>query len=266
MTRQLRFRRAMGRSYAYDWAFVLLPLLVAIVLSELWGVPYVRPVNLDDPSVRFPLVPEIVPAIALIAFAVLVPTVVFLLCECRLFRDPSALSSLAIVFFLGLFESCGFTILFTSVLKLIVGRPRPFFAAVCEAYVQGSNTLCTGKPSLVKVARKSFPSGHSSLSFASMLYLTFYLAVKLRILETRHSARTWKFTLLSVPLFAAALIAVSRTIDYRHHYADVVAGALLGSAIGAAVWTIRKDQLRGCLNMASEYEPLPVTSTPSQQI
>lgn len=39
---------------------------------------------------------------------------------------------------------------------------------------------------------------------------------------------TWKSWLLLAPLSCAALVSVSRTMDYRHHSTDVIAGAIIG--------------------------------------
>ena len=39
---------------------------------------------------------------------------------------------------------------------------------------------------------------------------------------------TWKSWILLVPLIGACLISISRTMDYRHHSTDVIAGAILG--------------------------------------
>ena len=39
---------------------------------------------------------------------------------------------------------------------------------------------------------------------------------------------TWKSWVLLAPISCAALIAISRTMDYRHHATDVIAGAIIG--------------------------------------
>ncbi|KAI0818770.1 phosphatidic acid phosphatase type 2/haloperoxidase [Irpex lacteus] len=73
---------------------------------------------------------------------------------------------------------------------------------------------------------RSFPSGHSSLSFAGLGFLSFYLAGKLHLFDRQ--AYTFKVWLSITPLIGATLVAVSRTMDYRHHWQDVLTGSILG--------------------------------------
>lgn len=61
--------------------------------------------------------------------------------------------------------------------------------------------------------RRSFPSGHSSLSWAGLWFLTLYLAGKMKVYDTKgFSLKTW---ILLLPVMAAALVSVSRSMDYR---------------------------------------------------
>lgn len=41
---------------------------------------------------------------------------------------------------------------------------------------------------------------------------------------------TWKAWVLLIPLLCSTLVSISRTMDYRHHATDVIAGALVGIA------------------------------------
>lgn len=89
--------------------------------------------------------------------------------------------------------------------------------------------------SLCPTSSSSFPSGHSSTAFAGLTYLSLWMAGKLHIFHTRrgHAAFEW---IIFFPMVGATLIAVSRTMDYRHHATDVIAGSLLGFFIALKIY------------------------------
>ncbi|KAG0570222.1 hypothetical protein KC19_6G145200 [Ceratodon purpureus] len=71
----------------------------------------------------------------------------------------------------------------TDAIKDGIGRPRPHFYARCfgsplanATYDATGNVVCILPPSLMKEAYRSFPSGHTSWSFAGLGYLAMYLA------------------------------------------------------------------------------------------
>ena len=70
-------------------------------------------------------------------------------------------------------------------------------------------------------------------SFAGLFYITLYLSGKLHVWDSR--GEVWKTFIVLVPTVAAALIAISRIMDARHHPFDVIFGSLLGTlcAFGA---------------------------------
>lgn len=89
-----------------------------------------------------------------------------------------------------------------------------------------SSNLCT-RTDLLKDGFKSFPSGHSSFSFGGLGYLSLYLAGKLHLFDER--GHIYKSIVVLAPLILAALIAISRVDNYRHHWQDVTVGAIIGA-------------------------------------
>ena len=120
-------------------------------------------------------------------------------------------------------------------LKLSVGELRPHFIDVCNPnfsitpcrnmggsplYV--TNYTCTGEPALVREARLSFPSGHSSFITYNMAFLIFYL-------ETKQYLPTGLRTFFSIFFgLIACIISITRLDDFKHHSHDVLAGMAIG--------------------------------------
>ena len=63
-------------------------------------------------------------------------------------------------------------------------------------------------------------------SFGGLFFLTLYLAGKLHLYDQR--GEVWKVFLCLIPTLGAALVAVSRIEDARHHPFDVLFGSALG--------------------------------------
>jgi len=147
---------------------------------------------------------------------------------------------------LGLLLSLTLTGVVTQATKVTVGRPRPDLIARCLPKPGSENTpifglvtaeICTQTDMFIlKDGFRSFPSGHASLSFAGLGFLSFYLAGKIHLFDER--GHTSKALVALTPLIGATLIAITRTMDYRHHWEDVTAGSFLG--LGLAFFAYRQ--------------------------
>lgn len=76
--------------------------------------------------------------------------------------------------------------------------------------------------------RRSFPSGHTSMSFAAAGYL--------------HQRYGWEAGIPAA--LAAGFVGFARVQSHDHHWYDVVAGAALGEATAFLITTPRDDQVR----------------------
>ncbi|KAJ1678383.1 hypothetical protein EV182_004163 [Spiromyces aspiralis] len=140
---------------------------------------------------------------------------------------------------LGLAMAIVLTLMITDVVKNVAGRHRPDFLTRCKPksgstdpeWGLSDDSVCTQTDmSLMRDGMRSFPSGHTSFSFSTMVYLTFYFAGHFKLYHT--SSRAIKAFFIFFPLLLAMYIGISRTNDNRHHWQDVLGGALLGTFFG----------------------------------
>lgn len=145
---------------------------------------------------------------------------------------PWIVSTIALIF---IFVFGGFlNEIITDLAKISVGRLRPSFREVCQANLTRSDcqlgyipdVRCTGDEYDVKMARMSFPSGHSSLSMYAMLYLAFYIQSAVRT-ETKLIKPLLQVVVVSLALY----VGLSRIAENAHFLSDVVAGFVLGAII-----------------------------------
>uniref|UniRef100_A0A0E0DUG6 Phosphatidic acid phosphatase type 2/haloperoxidase domain-containing protein n=1 Tax=Oryza meridionalis TaxID=40149 RepID=A0A0E0DUG6_9ORYZ len=134
-----------------------------------------------------------------------------------------------------------FSVLITAVLtdaiKDGVGRPRPNFFWRCfpDGIPKYNNitrgVICHGDKSVIKEGHKSFPSGHTSWSFAGLGFLSWYLAGKIKAFD--RGGHVAKLCIVVLPLLIAAMVGVSRVDDYWHHWQDVFTGGILGLVVAS---------------------------------
>ena len=137
--------------------------------------------------------------------------------------------------------------LLTDVCKFSIGRLRPYFITICKPdlhdvcyddeviHISDNETYygdyyyqkyviddtCTDGKDLIKEARLSFVSGHSSLSFYMSIFLIIFMKKYMNIRILRNFLQVGNFIL-------ALWISLTRVNDYMHHSEDVIMGSILG--------------------------------------
>lgn len=238
--------------------------------------PRIQFATCDMSDIVFPNLLDTIPFWAVGIYCSIFPVVVFIFVELynsRLFwfQSKECLSLRErIQKFLVLFNhaftlfafGAGITLLLTEIGKRAVGRLRPHFLAVCAPNVATINcitngatgsifnsfttggTFCTGSANSVEEARLSFPSGHSSFSTFTMIFLIIYLEARFVSISTRFI----KALLQIGAFFVAGYTSLSRVPDYAHRLSDVFAGMILGALvayvmlfiIGKILWVFEK--------------------------
>lgn len=176
----------------------------------------------------------------------------------------------------------GYTLLVTSIItniiKCVASSPRPNFFDYCNyqhfstnntLYLnltsygkEGNYSLCFASYEDINDSRKSFPSGHASLSFAAMLYISllfdFYFDNK-KILNFGDDVEFIKrkkyindFEMLKLlcylPLMVCTWISITRIQDNKHRIQDITVGALIGSIVCYLIFTKLTEKLYGELS------------------
>ncbi|CAI6451711.1 AAC_HP2_G0013160.mRNA.1.CDS.1 [Saccharomyces cerevisiae] len=124
----------------------------------------------------------------------------------------------------------------TGALKLIIGNLRPDFVDRCIPDLQkmsDSDSLVFGLDICKQTNKwilyeglKSTPSGHSSFIVSTMGFTYLWQ----RVFTTRNTR-----SCIWCPLLAL-VVMVSRVIDHRHHWYDVVSGAVLAFLVIYCCW------------------------------
>lgn len=237
--------------------------------------PYRRGFFCNDNSIRYPYKEDTVTYMDLTVASFLVSFFVFAVTEGFHFAlmlksgtQPARyrLSNSCTVprYFLMLYRTFGIFLFglavqqsITNVGKLTIGRLRPHFMSVCmpnftainctsgessnQMYLYIEGDVCTAPDSShhrLKEARMSFPSGHSS--FAA--YVAVFLVLYLQACMTWRGSKLLRHFLQVVMIYLAIYVCLSRVSDYKHHWSDVLGGAILGVFVAALTGIHVSDQ------------------------
>ncbi|KAL4879480.1 PAP2 superfamily-domain-containing protein [Aspergillus karnatakaensis] len=269
-------------SYIFDWILIAGIALIGYGFHRV--EPNHMPFTLDDVSISYPHTEsETVRNSVMVVVSLIAPGVIIaILC---LFFTPGASiddnASRVLLWrrkiwecnaaFMGLGLACAGVFMATEGLKDLFGQPRPDMLSRCDPdlsniaryvvgglgqRIEGAPTLvswdiCRNKGDMLRIdGFVSFPSGHSSFSFAGLTYFSLWLCSKFSIkfpylahtpltqdLQPRNrftirnqgaAPPIYLVILAYVPFAVAFFIAASRWFDYRHHGFDIIFGSLMG--------------------------------------
>jgi phosphatidate phosphatase len=104
----------------------------------------------------------------------------------------------------------------------------------------------------------SFPSGHSSYSWYTMLFLIIFIEARLFLLRLRYIK-----PLIQLCAFSAAFVTMlSRVSDYHHRGSDVIGGTFLGCivalfvtfVVGKVMWVYETEISYSELDLKEYYK------------
>lgn len=247
------------------WRFADLCLLA--VLGVLYIVtyklePFQRQFYINDLTISHPFAEsERVTNGELFLYSVWVPMMVIGVVA-MLMTKPENKIYVTYVSILGLCISCFTTSVVTDILKNMIGRHRPDFLARCvpkkdapiDVMVFAKDVCTTKNLEALKDGFRTTPSGHLSISFSGLVYLSLWLSGQLVVFN--ENLGYWRSILAWIPTLQCSYIALSRTEDYRHHFVDVIIGSILG--LGMAFWAYRR--LFPSVTHPRSYEPYIIIS------
>jgi diacylglycerol diphosphate phosphatase/phosphatidate phosphatase len=226
------------RARLAEWGMGLALLVTAMLIGFL-AKPHCRQFQWDDATINKALKPDVFPTWSL-PLMVIAPVPLYVASTVAFPQYPAQLwpelNNLAL---LQLF-SIAFAEAMSEPTKIYAGRLRPDFLsrlrhAGYSPATANATSYCDIRDSHVEQGRKSFPSGHTSTTFAGMTPLTFFLVNRLRAF----SRGSFPLLVLStLPMILAFVVAVSRTREEWHNFSDVLAGAVIGVAAGAAAYRL----------------------------
>lgn len=253
-----------SRYYAVKFAVDFLCVLIVgipIIIFKFAGSPFKRGFYCDDESIRHPFKDSTVTATTLYLVGTFLNVLAFIpleyirVHELRLTHVKIGSLPIPACFWawyrtIGVFAfGCCVSQLTTDIAKYMGGRLRPHFLEVCNPdpgalnnrckfdsplyhqYITEDLLPCRGNPDIIQEARLSFPSGHSSFSAFTMVFLALYLQSRMPWKRLKLLRPTLQFGVLMM----AMATGLSRVSDYKHHWSDVMAGTIQGTVVALII-------------------------------
>ena len=146
----------------------------------------------------------------------------------------------------------------TNLAKYTIGRLRPHYIDVCKPLFTTTNLTridCKVKEYFVYEvdyicmnvntqrfhdAHLSFPSGHASTSVYTMIFLIFYIKYTWNCRKMGLLTPFVQIVLFSIAFFTC----LTRVVDHKHHFTDILAGSVLGLVFSILIFVFLTDFLK----------------------
>jgi len=283
---QMANSKDIGKGIVIDIVCCLIVGIPLLILQFADINPFRRGYFCDDDSIRLSYKDSTVPSAVAYVIGTVLPLIAFLISEVTRYKQgrldtttnlkcfgfyvhPLGFALYKTIFFFGF--GCLCSQLLTDIGKFSVGRLRPHFLDVCKSSYTCPSTdnhlyivdyTCDGARDKIKDARLSFPSGHSSFSAYTMIYLALYIQFRFR---WRGSPLLRPFLQL-LAIILAYYTGLSRISDHKHHYSDVIGGALLGTIVAfficfavSDIYPIKNatDETEAAIPLKSHHRDVP---------
>lgn len=204
-------------SYLIDWILIIVIAALGGVFNKAVTHTNKRPFSLQDPSITYPSKKDTVSVAVLLLVSLVVPGIITAIISLIFIPGPTASKATprALIWrrklwewntaWMGLALSVASAFMITEGLKDLAGKPRPYAIGICNPdlanvnrYRLGglgqsfdttgatpilvSSDICQERdPATLREIFASWPSGHSSFSWAGLLYLTLFLCAKFAV-------------------------------------------------------------------------------------
>ncbi|KAK5958885.1 hypothetical protein OHC33_000729 [Knufia fluminis] len=216
-TGAMRMSKRILLSYILDWILILGIAGIGGGFNKGVQNTNKRPFSLQDPSISYPYREDTVSVPVLAVVALLIPAAITMVISLIFIPGPTASKATpkSLIWrrkiwewntaWMGLGLALALTFMITEGLKDLAGKPRPYAIGVCnpdlsaiDRYRVGglgqnfdlsgatpilvSSDICQERdPGTLREIFASWPSGHSSFSWAGLLYLSLFLCAKFAV-------------------------------------------------------------------------------------
>ncbi|KAL0483277.1 diacylglycerol diphosphate phosphatase [Acrasis kona] len=258
-----RTRREMILQYLLEYIALGVGALIDFVNIRIpWNIFYFR---LDDPDFNLPAVPDqVVPNETVSVACIVIPMVICIVFHLLLIRSKVDFHHMVLAFLVSNIISA----IPTSLLWWMVGWPRPDFLegdcipnmnVVSQSRRNPYNDIVyfTYKDVCLKTVSAwgmfhtpGFPSGHTSMAFASWAVAGLYLGSKVGAWNLS-SGHVYKMTIPLAALCTCICIGWTRILDHQHSFMQVTVGTLIGFPSALLGYALKYCSLFG------EYSDVP---------